>query len=131
VQAEREVVDMYRAYLMRDRIGDELDGVVSAVTGFGLFVEIPDPFVEGLIRAESLGPGGYDFDPERLRLTGRRSGRSFALGDKLRVAISSVSVPRRRIDLALVEGERALPVAAMPSSPPPRRGRDKARRRRG
>jgi ribonuclease R len=115
VRAEREVVDMYRAYLMRDRVGDEFDGVVAAVTSFGLFVEIPDPFVEGLVRVEALGQGPYEFDPERLRLTGRRSGRSFALGDKLRVVIASVSVPRRRIDLALVGEER--PAAAAPAAP--------------
>jgi len=133
VQAEREVVDMYRAYLMRDRIGDEFDGVVAAVTSFGLFVEIPDPFVEGLVRVEALGPGPYEFDAQKLRLASRRSGRGFALGDKLRVAIASVSVPRRRIDLSLVEGGRTAPLAEQPPAPRPRgerRGRQPTRHRR-
>jgi ribonuclease R len=136
VQAEREVVDMYRAYLMRDRVGDEFDGVVAAVTSFGLFVEIADPFVEGLVRLEALGQGPWEFDPERLRLGSPRSGRSFALGDKLRVVIASVSVPRRRIDLALADAERGALAAPEPraaDAPAPgreaRRGRRPAPRR--
>src|ERR1043166_2363198 len=53
MEAEREAVAMYRAYLMRDQVGQRFDGVVSAVTGFGAFVEIEEPFVEGLIKLRS------------------------------------------------------------------------------
>ena len=132
VQAEREVVDMYRAYLMRDRVGDEFDGVVAAVTSFGLFVEIPDPYVEGLIRLDALGQGPYEFDAERLRLHNRRSGRGFALGDRLRVRVESVSVPRRRIDLALIDGGSVSADPGAPAGdargPRSRRGHAPARR---
>jgi ribonuclease R len=132
VQAEREVVDMYRAYLMRDRVGDEFEGVVAAVTSFGLFVDLADPFVEGLVRLESLGAGPHEFDPERLRLSNPRSGRSFALGDRFKVVIESVSVPRRRIDLALAPGERGpadSPAAAGEGrGRAPRRGQGRSRR---
>jgi ribonuclease R len=103
-EAEREVKDMYRAYLMRDRLGEELDGVVSGVMGFGLFIECDTPFVEGLIKTESLGGEGYQLDDKTMRLVGRRSGRAFALGDRVRVRVVNVSVARRRIDLELVAG---------------------------
>ena len=102
MEAEREVVDMYRAFLMRDRVGEEFDGTISAVTNFGLFVQIESPFVEGLVRLDSLADDHYELDEEGLRLTGRRTGRAFALGDPARVRIENVSVQRRKIDLALV-----------------------------
>src|SRR5206468_10475351 len=60
MEAEREAVAMYRAYLVRDQIGERFAGVISAVTSFGAFVEIEDPFVEGLIKLDSLGePMGF------------------------------------------------------------------------
>jgi ribonuclease R len=125
VEAEREVTDMYRAFLMRDRIGAEYDGVISGVTSFGVFVEIAEPFVEGMIRVESLGAEPYDFEEDLYRLRGRRSGRTFALGDAVRVRVENVSVPRRRVDLTLVEGG-----TEGPRPPKPRRGRKGEGRRR-
>lgn len=101
MEAEREVVDMYRAWMMRDRVGDELEGVISGVAGFGVFVEIEDPFVEGMIRTQSLGMDRYEVDDTGVRLVGRRSGHAFALGMPLKVRVENVSVQRRRIDFAL------------------------------
>jgi ribonuclease R len=103
------VVDMYRAFLMRDHVGEEYDGKVAGVASFGLFVQIDAPFVEGLVKAATLGDDHYVFDEETMRLTGSRSGRSFKLGDAVRVRIENVSVPRRKIDLALVE-HTAVPI---------------------
>jgi ribonuclease R len=103
MEAEREVVDMYRAYLMRDRVGEELDGTISAVTSFGFFVQVESPFVEGLVKLDSLQDDRYEFDEQQLRLVGRGSGRAFALGDAVRVRIENVSVQRRQIDLVLEE----------------------------
>jgi ribonuclease R len=103
MEVEREVVDIYRAYFMRDRIGDVLDGTISGVVGFGLFVVIDHPFVEGLVRVEALSDDYYVFDESRAALIGRRSGRAFALGDELKVVVQSVSVVRRKIDFALEE----------------------------
>jgi len=104
MEAEREVVDMYRAFLMRDRVGEELDGVISGVTSFGIFVEVVEPFVEGLIKLEKLGRDFFEFDPETLRLVGRQSGRGFHLGDKVKVRLDNVSVARRKLDFSLLEG---------------------------
>jgi len=103
MEVEREVVDLYRAFFLRDKVGDVLEGVISGVTGFGVFVTIDDPFVEGLVRIEALSDDYYTFDEPACRLVGRRSGRAFALGDSVRVEVQSVSVVRRKIDFALAD----------------------------
>lgn len=110
MQAEREAVSMYRAYFMREQVGERYQGVVSAVTSFGVFVEIDEPFVEGLIRIDSLTAEPFVFDEVHLRLTGQYSGTKLALGDAVTVEILNVSVLRRRIDLRLV-ATAAGPVA--------------------
>jgi ribonuclease R len=102
MEAEREAVAMYRAYLMRDQVGQRFDGVVSAVTSFGAFVEIESPYVEGLIKLDALGDEPFEFDEVHMRLAGRRTGKAIELGDKVTVEIMNVSVVRRRIDFALL-----------------------------
>jgi ribonuclease R len=71
--------------------------------GFGLFVVIDEPFVEGLVRLEALSDDYYVFDETASKLVGRRSGRTFSLGDSVEVEVQSVSVVRRKIDFALHE----------------------------
>jgi ribonuclease R len=109
MEAEREVVDLYRAFLMRDRVGDELDGTIAGVASFGFFVQVESPFVEGLVRVEALGDDFYELDERGLALVGRRAGRRFALGDRLRVRVENVSVPRRKIDFVLAAAESVRP----------------------
>jgi len=106
MEVEREVVDLYRAFFLRDRIGDVFEGTISGVAGFGVFVVVDDPFVEGLVRVEALSDDYYVFDEPSCRLVGRRSGRTFALGDSVKVEVQSVSVVRRKVDFALA-GHRA------------------------
>jgi ribonuclease R len=105
MEAEREAVAMYRAYLMRDQVGQRFEGVVSAVTSFGAFVEIEEPFVEGLIKLDSLGEP-FDYDEVHMRLSGKRTGKTIELGDKVMVEINNVSVIRRRIDFTLIATAR-------------------------
>jgi len=100
--AEREVVDMYRAFVMRDRVGDTFEGVIATITNFGMFVQLEEPFVEGLIKLDSLGDEYYEFDQRKMRLHGRKTGITFALGQPVRVEVAAVSVPRRQIDLRLL-----------------------------
>ncbi len=108
MEVEREVVDLYRAFFMRDRVGDVLEGTISGVAGFGIFVVIDEPFVEGLVRGEYLQPDDfYEFDDVAVRLVGRRHNQVFALGDRVTVEVLSVSVARRQIDLRLHEHTRA------------------------
>jgi ribonuclease R len=103
MEVEREVIDLYRAFFLRDRIGDVFEGTISGVMGFGVFVVIDHPFVEGLVRLEALSDDYYVFDEPACRLVGRRSGRAFALGDTVKVEVQSVSVVRRKVDFALHE----------------------------
>jgi ribonuclease R len=109
MEAEREVVDMYRAWLMRDRVGEDFDGTVVGVAAFGIFVEVSEPFIEGLVKVESLGGDHWEYDENTVRLVGKKSGRSFALGDAVRVRIENVSVPRRKIDMVLEEHVEVTP----------------------
>ena len=132
MEIEREVVDLYRAYFMRDRVGDVFEGTISAVTSFGIFVSVDEPFIEGLVRMEELGDDIFSFEESALRLVGRRSGRTFSLGDTVSVEILSVSVARRRIDFRL-HGHRAeapfkMPRRGSPARPgPARQGRPQGR----
>jgi ribonuclease R len=102
MEVERAVVDMYRVFLMRDRVGEELCGTISGVSALGAFIELDDPYVEGLIRLDSL-PERFELDEHGVRLRAMRSGQELTLGERVRVRIDSVSVPRRRIDLGLLE----------------------------
>jgi len=107
MEVEREVVDLYRSFFMRDRVGDVLSGTISGVASFGVFVAADEPFVEGLVRTEHLLPDDfYDYDEVACRLTGRRSGRTFSLGDSVQVEVLSISVARRQVDMRL-HGEGA------------------------
>jgi ribonuclease R len=142
MEAERDVIDLYRAVLMRDHVGEEFDGTISAVVGFGLFVQIESPFVEGLIKIAALGDDHYEYDEETQRLVGRSTGRQFSLADPVKVRVENVSVPARKIDLVLVEHAENAPhlpdrrrkanghvrEARKPLRPAPARKHDKGRR---
>ena len=102
MEAEREAVSMYRAYIMRDQVGTRHPGIVTAVTSFGAFVEIENPYVEGLIKLESLGNEPFEYDAVHMRLSGKKTGKMIELGDQVEVEITNVSVIRRRIDFNVV-----------------------------
>jgi ribonuclease R len=109
MEVEREVVDLYRSFFMRDRVGDVLEGTISGVASFGVFVAADQPFVEGLVRTEHLLPDDfYDYDQVACRLVGRRSGHTFSLGDSVKVDVLSASVARRQVDMRL-HGDRERP----------------------
>jgi ribonuclease R len=100
MEAEREIAGYYAALLMKDRVGEAFDGVVSAVTDFGFFVELRPMFVEGLVRAEDL-PGDVELDPVRHALVDRASGSAYRVGDAVRVEVANASPARRQITLRL------------------------------
>ncbi|RMG21194.1 MAG: ribonuclease R, partial [Deltaproteobacteria bacterium] len=97
MDAEREAHDYLACLYMQPRVGEHFDAVVTAVTDFGLFVEIVDHGVEGLVKAETLG-GHWVFDDLRLELSLPEEGRTYRIGDTLRVVCAAVHVERRQID---------------------------------
>jgi ribonuclease R len=106
VDAEREILQLKRVQFMQDKVGQAYDGVVSGVTRFGFFVELQEVFVEGLVHLSTLDDDFYELHEAHHLLRGRRSRRTFRVGDAVRVAVASVSVPRRQIDFVLAEDRR-------------------------
>lgn len=129
-EAEREVDERYRAAWMEQHVGGRFDGVVSGVTSFGLFVELDESKVNGLVHVTQLANDFYHFDPIRKTLTGERRGREHRLGDKVRIVVLKASLEERKIDFRLVEdGESGRGNSAdaagkreprAPKPPPPR-----------
>jgi len=108
VEVEREVVDLYRALFMRSHIGETFEGTITALTGTGVYVSLDDPFVDVLVRHESLGPDSYRLNDEELAVVGARSGDRITLGDRLVVIIEDASVVRRAVLARRVVPERVL-----------------------
>jgi len=102
-EAVWDAVEWLKCEYMRDKVGEEYDGVVSSVTAFGLFVELKDVYVEGLVHVTALRNDYYHFDPGGHRLCGERSGQVYRLGDPLRVRVMRVDLDERKIDFELVE----------------------------
>lgn len=102
-EAEREVDERYRAAWMEKHVGGQFDGVISGVTSFGLFVELDDSKVQGLVHVTQLPQDYYKFDATRKTLTGERRGSSYRLGDRVRILVLKASMEERKIDFRLVE----------------------------
>jgi ribonuclease R len=88
---------------MEQHVGSEFDGTISGVTNFGLFIELDDSKVNGLVHVTQLPNDYYHFDPIRKTLAGERTGRSFRLGDRARIVVLKASLEERKIDFRLVE----------------------------
>jgi len=101
--ATRDVVTWLKCYFMQDKVGDEFDGSISAVTSFGIFVALDGIYIEGLVHISELGADYFEHDAGRHVLRGARSGRSFRLGDRVRVRLVRVDLEAGRIDFVLGE----------------------------
>ncbi len=97
MEAERAVDNLKMTEFMANKVGEEFDGVISGVTEFGVFVELPN-LIEGLIRMTELQDDYYDMDKRTYSLVGRHTGRRLSLGDKTRVRVASVDVAARQIN---------------------------------
>lgn len=97
-EATREVVSWLKCEYMQDKLGQVFAGTISAVTSFGVFVELDDIYVEGLVHVTSLKNDYYTFDPVKHRLVGERSGQVYHLGDKITVLLARVDLDERKID---------------------------------
>jgi len=97
------LVQWKKVRFMTDRVGEEFDGYVIGVSAFGLFVELADPFVEGLVHLSTLADDEYRFIESAHVIHGVRSRRVYRLGDRVRVRVLRVDADRRLIDLGLAE----------------------------
>ncbi|MCX7118112.1 MAG: ribonuclease R [Legionellales bacterium] len=97
-EATREVVAWLKCEYMQDKLGQEFPGRISSVTGFGIFVELDDIYVEGLVHVTSLKNDYYAFDAVKHRLVGERGGQVYRLGDKMTVLVARVDLDERKID---------------------------------
>ena len=107
-EASRDVEAWLKCRYMREHLGEEYGGAVSAVTSFGLFVQLDGLYVEGLVHITELGGEYFRFDEVRQELRGERSGVRYVVGSRVRVQVSRVDLDGRKIDFRMVrEGEDA------------------------
>jgi len=100
--AHRDLLAWLRTKFMEDKIGQTFRGVVSAVTSFGLFVELEEFFIEGLVHLSALHDDYYRFHEDRLMLVGENTGTVFLIGDQVTVKVVDVNLARRHVDFMLV-----------------------------
>ncbi|MEE9336334.1 MAG: ribonuclease R [Granulosicoccaceae bacterium] len=103
--ASRDVVSWLKCEYMQDHIGEEFDGIVSAVTSFGLFIDLPSMHIEGLVHITSLPKDYYRYEQASLTMTGEKTGRKYQLGDKIRIRVMAVNLEDRKIDFAAADAE--------------------------
>jgi ribonuclease R len=117
-EATREALDWLKCEFMADKLGEEFDAIVTGVMEFGLFVQIPEFQIEGLVHVSALGADYFRRDPVHRRLEGDRTGTRWQLSDRIRVRVAAVNLDERKIDFELAE----------PAAGGQRRGRRRRRR---
>ncbi|VAX07804.1 3'-to-5' exoribonuclease RNase R [hydrothermal vent metagenome] len=121
-EATRDATDWLKCEYVMDKVGEAFPGIITSVTGFGLFVELDDIYVEGLVHVTSLTSDYYHFDPAHHIMRGERSGKSYRLGDKIEVRVVRVDLDEKKIDFELAD--------KVPGEPRPERKKKKTRKRR-
>ncbi len=101
--ASRDVVQWLKCFFMKDKVNEEFEGTISAVTGFGIFVQLTALFVEGLVHISELGSDYFKFDAARHELRGERGLHTYRLSGKVRVRVAHVDMDLARIDFRLAE----------------------------
>lgn len=100
--ATREVSDWLKCEFMLDKVGQEFEGRITGVTNFGVFVELDDVYVEGLVHITALPDDYYKFDPGKHALLGERAGRLFQMGDRMKIQVAKVDLDQGKIDFVMV-----------------------------
>ena len=101
--AENDIVELKRVQFMLDKIGEEYEGIISGVTSFGLFVELEEIFVEGLIHVSGMADDYYALNERDHSLMGRRTKKRFKMGDRVKVKVENVSLAKKQIDFILIQ----------------------------
>ena len=102
-EAERASIKYKMVEYMADKIGEEFNGQVSGLSEWGVFVELENSIVEGMILLRDIEGDFYQFDEERYEVYGHSTGRTFTIGDKLRIRVKSADLRRRLLDFTFVE----------------------------
>jgi ribonuclease R len=100
-EATRDVSDWLKCEFMQERVGEDYEGIITSVTSFGIFVELNDLFIEGLVHITALENDYYQFDASGHRLIGERTRKVYRLGDKVKVKVARVDLDEKKIDLEL------------------------------
>ena len=106
--ATRDVEAWLKCYFMQDKVGQIFEGTVAGVTGFGLFVELDDIFIEGLLHVTELGSDYFTYDKQKHAMVGERSSTQYRLGDRLKVKVVRVDLETSKIDFSLIGGEKRI-----------------------
>jgi ribonuclease R len=104
--AERELIEWKKAKFMEERVGEEFQALVISTTRYGLFVELGEYFVEGLVPIDTLPGDSYSYNENTRKIIGHRSRREFSIGDKVTVILDRVEPMERKLQFSLVEPER-------------------------
>jgi ribonuclease R len=123
-EATRDALDWLKCEYMMDKVGESFDGIITSVNSFGVFVELDQIYVDGLVHITALDNDYYHYDPVGHRLTGERTGRVIRLGDPMRIRVAKVNLDERKIDFILAED-------AVSGGGPRRRGRNRGSARKG
>jgi ribonuclease R len=110
-EASRDVESWLKCYFMKDKLGEEFTGVISGITTFGIFVQLDQLYVEGLVHITELGGDYFQYDEARHELRGERTGKKFGLTDRVTVQVARVDLEARKIDLVLA-GSSEVPAGA-------------------
>ena len=108
-EASRDAMNTLKCEYMQEKVGDIFDGIITSVTSFGIFVELQDIYVEGLVHITGLPKDYYKFDPVTHKLNGERGGLSFQLGDSITVKVAGVNLDERKIDFELATAQKEAP----------------------
>lgn len=101
-EAEREVDDLKKAEYMKERIGQEFEGIISSVTNFGMFVELPNT-VEGLVHMSTLNDDYYIYDEQHMCLIGEKTKKTYRLGDSVKIRVDKVDIDNKEIYFTLID----------------------------
>lgn len=108
-EASRDVENWLKCYFMQDKLGEEYTGIITGVTTFGIFVQLDQLFVEGMVHITDLGQDYFQYDDARHELKGERSGKTFQLTDHVSVQVVRVDLESRKIDLRLAGADAPPP----------------------
>ncbi|MCU7915036.1 MAG: ribonuclease R [Candidatus Thiodiazotropha sp. (ex Gloverina cf. vestifex)] len=104
-EATRDALDWLKCEYMQDKVGETFNGIITSVNSFGVFVELEEIYVDGLVHITALDNDYYHYDPVGHRLTGERTGKVLRLGDPLSITVANVNLDDRKIDFLPAQGE--------------------------